>query len=142
MCAWLKTTEVKALTEKVGVRQLRCRSGLAPWKRPQSSKNVSLEGEVIKYLEPVTVPAAPKNCNVAGRFFAHRRRRLARMQPANEDALFDQKAADRNLHRPPIGNGVVLIRAQRRMPVCCRVVVGMGMIVIVRHVYRSGSSQC
>src|SRR4030088_3566351 len=43
-----------------GSRQLRSRNSRMPWNNPQSTSTLARSAS-IRYLEPVTVPAAPQN---------------------------------------------------------------------------------
>ena len=65
MWAWLRTTAATSRGENSGFSQLRSRSSLIPWNSPQS-RRTCWPRCLTRYFDPVTVPAAPRNCSVAG----------------------------------------------------------------------------
>src|SRR3990170_312678 len=60
MCAWLRITASRCAGSTGGGCQLRRRSAFRPWKRPQSRRR-RVPPASRRCLDPVTVPAAPRN---------------------------------------------------------------------------------
>src|SRR5919108_6585829 len=64
MCAWLRTTASRCRRSASRCSQFRSRSSFNPWNRPQSSRTQPWP-VVTRCIDPVTVPAAPRNWMVA-----------------------------------------------------------------------------
>src|SRR5678810_1469225 len=87
MCACVRTTCWMLEASTGSGCQLRRRSSFNPWKRPQSIRT-RVPFASTRYLDPVTVRAAPRNCRCApSKSFAKLHRPCARMpgMPASVD---------------------------------------------------------
>src|SRR5688572_27134242 len=60
MCACVISTAFSERGSKGGACQLRSRSSLKPWNRPQST-NTRESPDSTRYFDPVTVPTPPQN---------------------------------------------------------------------------------
>src|SRR5436190_9150895 len=65
MWAWPRTTEAISRGANSGFSQFLSRSSLSPWNSPQSRRTCWPRCRT-RYLDPVTVPAAPRNWRVGG----------------------------------------------------------------------------